>query len=121
MAFAFPPFALIPQVLVKLRVSGGGSDTHRPILATEGVLPGSSRSSAGASSQVGSSSTAARTEIPSASPRAKASCLETLQQFARASEFSSKVTERLGKARRASSLANYQSKWTVYRRWCADT
>ena len=36
------------------------------------------------------------------------------------SGFSLNVAKRLGKARRASSVANYQSKWAVYHKWCAD-
>ena len=43
-----------------------------------------------------------------------------LRRFARASGFSRKVARRLGQARRQSSVANYQSKWLTYRRWCSD-
>ena len=35
-----------------------------------------------------------------------------------ASGFSSRVVRRLGSARRASLIANYQSKWSTYHRWC---
>ena len=38
-AYAFPPFALIPQVLVKLRASRGGSDSDRSIWESEGMVP----------------------------------------------------------------------------------
>ena len=125
MAYMFPPFALIPQVLVKLRASQGAVLTDRIVLASEGVVPRSARSPGRdfsvASTQVGPLALASRSEVSSKSPRAKASCLETLRKFARASGFSSGVAKRLGCARRASSIANYQSKLSVYRRWCADT
>ena len=45
-------------------------------------------------------------------------CLETIQQFARSQEFSSRVVNQLGFARRSSSRAVHQSKWLVYRGWC---
>ena len=38
----------------------------------------------------------------------------------RASGFSRSVARRLGQARRQSSVANYQSKWLTYRRWCSE-
>ena len=47
--------------------------------------------------------------------------METLRRFARASGFSRSVARRLGQARRQSSVANYQSKWLTYRRWCSET
>ena len=65
--------------------------------------------------------TASRSEVSSKSPCAMTSCLETLKQFTRASGFSSGMAKRLGSARQASSIANYQSKWLEYCKWCADT
>ena len=95
-----------------------------PFLAAEGVVPGSFRSPAGTSSsssgQVGFAAPAAHVEVPPKPPRAVASCLATIRRFARASGFSSKVAGRLGCSRRPSSVANYQSKWSLYRHWCAD-
>ena len=77
MAYAFPPFSLILQVLVKLWGSQGVSPTHIPVLASEGLVPRFSRSpgraSSGASTQVGSFASAAHEEVSSAPPRAKAS------------------------------------------------
>ena len=106
-------------------ISRSDPDSDRSILASEGMIPrtapSSSRASSGNSSSLGSSVSASRSEVSSKSPRAKASCLETLKQFARASGFSSGVAKRLGSARRPSSIANYQSKWAVYLRWCMDT
>ena len=64
--------------------AGGVTDSHRPALASEGVIPGSSRSSgrapSGASTQVRSSAAASLEEVSSTPPScAKASCLETPQ------------------------------------------
>ena len=65
---------------------GCGSISDRTVLASEGMVPRSARSpdraSSGASTQVGSVATATRSEVPSKYPHAKASCLETLRQFA---------------------------------------
>ena len=52
------------------------------------------------------------------SPSAQASCLATLQQFTRAAGFSSAVAEQSSLARRPSSLAVYQVRWSIYRGWC---
>ena len=122
----FPTFRLDSSGVGEVAgVARSVSDSHRPFLASEGMVPRTSRSpgraSSGASTQVGSFTSATREEFSSALPCAKASCLETLQQFARVSGFSSMVAKRLGRARRASSVANYQSKWDVHRKWCADT
>ena len=52
------------------------------------------------------------------SPQATASCLETLWRFTRAAGFSSAVAEQFSLARRPSSRAAYQLRWSVYRYWC---
>ena len=49
------------------------------------------------------------------SPSAQASCLETLQRFTRAAGFSSTVAEQSSLARRPSSRAVYQVRWSIYR------
>ena len=46
------------------------------------------------------------------------SCVETIQRFARSQGFSSHVARPASLARRSSSCAGYQAKWTVYRQWC---
>ena len=46
------------------------------------------------------------------------SCVETFQQFTRLQGFSSRVAKQIGFARRPSSCAGYQAKWTIYRHWC---
>ena len=45
-------------------------------------------------------------------------CLETLRRFTRAAGFSSAVAEQSSLARRPSSSAAYQLRWSVYRSWC---
>ena len=64
---------------------------------------------------------AAYSEVPPKPLRISASCLATIQRFTRASGFSAKVVGSLGCSRRPSSAASYQSKWSVYHRWCSDT
>ena len=54
------------------------------------------------------------------SPSAQASCLATLKRFARAAGFSSAVAEQSSLARRPSSRAIYQVRWSIYRSWCHD-
>ena len=106
-------------------VARRGSHSDSVLLASEGVVSRSSRSSPGAPSvssrEVGSAAPASRKKVPPKPPSASASCLATIKQFARASGFSAKVASCLGCSRRPSSVANYQSQWSVYCRWCADT
>ena len=52
------------------------------------------------------------------SPSAQASCLAILQRFTRAAGFSSAVAEQSSLARRPSSRAVYQVRWSIYRGWC---
>ena len=52
------------------------------------------------------------------SPSAQASCLATLQRFTRAAGFSSAVAEQSSLARRPSSCAVYQVRWSIYRGCC---
>ena len=52
------------------------------------------------------------------SPSAQASCLATLQRYTRAAGFSSAIAEQSSLARRLSSRAVYQARWSVYRDWC---
>ena len=54
------------------------------------------------------------------SPSAQASCLATLQRFTRAAGFSSAEAEQSSLARRPSSRAIYQVRWSIYRSWCHD-
>ena len=52
------------------------------------------------------------------SPSAQASCLATLQRFTRAAGFSSAVAEQSSLARRPSSRAVYQVRWSICCAWC---
>ena len=49
---------------------------------------------------------------------AQASCLATLQRFPKAAGFSSAIVEQSSLARRPSSRAVYQVRWSIYHRWC---
>ena len=49
---------------------------------------------------------------------AQASCLATLQRFSKAAGFSSAIAEQSSLARRPSSRAVYQVRWSIYHRWC---
>ena len=51
------------------------------------------------------------------SPSAQASCLATLQRFPRAAGFSA-IAEQSSLARRPSSRAVYQVRWSIYHGWC---
>ena len=52
------------------------------------------------------------------SPSAQASCLATFQRFPRAAGFSSAIAEQSSLARRPSSRAVYQVRWSIYHGWC---
>ena len=102
-------------------LSESGADTHRFILAPASVVSGAADSAPSSSSiSMGSSASATRQDISSKPVHASSSCVETLRRFARASGYFRSVARRLGQARRQSSVANYQSKWLTYRRWCTD-
>ena len=124
-AYAFPPVPIIPRVLTKLRASTGTeltlvaphwaqrpwfSDLLQLSLAPPVVLP--DRQDLLSLALVSSS-------LPG-SPLAQASCLATLQRFTRAAGFSSAVAEQSSLARRPSSRAVYQVRWSIYRSWCHD-
>ena len=105
-------------------LSGSGADTHCSSLAPASVVPvaaGAADSVPSFSSiSLGSSASATCQKIPSEPIHASSSCVETLRRFMGASGFSRSVARRLGQARRQSSVANYQSKWLTYRRWCSE-
>ena len=52
------------------------------------------------------------------SPSAQASCLAPLQRFPSAAGFSSAIAEQSSLARRPSSRAVYQVRWSIYHGWC---
>ena len=110
-AYAFPPVAIIPRVLAKLRASTG---TELTLVALHGPAPLVLRP---APALAGPSSDSAVPSRPptlasvssslSGSPSAQASCLATLQRFTRAAGFSSAVAEQSSLACRPSSRALY--------------
>ena len=107
-AYTFPPVAVIPHVLSPLGpaplVLGPG-----PAFAGSSCVPAvPSRPLALA---------LVSSYLPG-SPSAQASCLATLQRFTRAAGFSSAVAEQSSLARRPSSRAVYQVRWSIYRGWC---
>ena len=86
-AYAFPPIAIIGRVLLKLRV-----DSHRSVLAPEGLVPGHSRTVVRYSHRTTQTKRSAKTTtLPSFSPKsvyASADCVATIKRFARQAGFS---------------------------------
>ena len=103
-------------------IQGSVRNSDNSLLAIQGMVSGPPVPSPGATSttsgSLGPPVPAAREEIPSEAFHASTSCMEVLQRLARASGFSSRVAEQLVRCRGKSSLRLYQSKWSVYRRWC---
>ena len=121
-AYASPPWSLIPTVLKKLRSSSRVLLTiiapywpQRPWfpdlldLVVDGPV---------ALASVKRSLVPATLLSSSGSVRAVASCLETIQRFARARGFSKHVAKQSALTRWASSRGGYQAKWSMYRQWC---
>ena len=102
----------------------GPADDHSSLLAPEAVVSGApgvggGRASGSASGQ-GSVEPASCTSATSGSVKASSSCLETIQRLVRSCGFSSHVAKQTALARRPSSRAGYQVKWSVYRKWCTS-
>ena len=105
-----------------LGISGDGAHPCGSALGSAPLVSGSPPAVAGPS---GHPSRSSRPPAPASisaplpgSPQATASCLETLRQFTRAAGFSSAVVEQSSLARRPSSRAVYQLRWSGYRSWC---
>ena len=96
---------------------GSALDPAPLVLRPAPALAGPSSNSAGSSRPPALASVSS--SLPG-SPSAQASCLETLQRFARAAGFSSAVAEQSSLARHPSSRAVYQVRWSVYRSWCRE-
>ena len=110
-AYAFPPYALIPAVLKKLRSSSGSADDHSSLLAPEAVVSGApgvsgGRASGSASGQ-GSVEPASLSWTASGSVKASSSSLETIQRFVKSCGFSRHVAKQAALARKPSSRAGY--------------
>ena len=89
-------------------------DSDRPVLASKALVSGSAGPSNRPAGNVASSTRSPQPASLSASssraPQASSSCLATLQRFARAVGFSSRVAAQVGLARRSSSRTSYQLK-----------
>ena len=107
------------EVLEELRV-----DSHRSVLASEGMVPGPSgtiiRRSHHTVRSKRSTKTAPLPPLPSKSAYASADCMATIKRFARQAGFSSAVAGQLIFCRRLSTRLNYQARWGTYRKWCRD-
>ena len=97
-------------------------DPDRSLLASTSVISGPSGSGGGSSSGPSAMSRSSQTAplllLLSRGPQAVASCVETIQRFARSAGFSSAVAAQVGLSRRRSSRTNQQLKWWVYSAWC---
>ena len=97
-------------------------DTDCSTLASTPLVSGPSGSGNGLAARPPSLSRSSQTAAPPSSssrgPQAVASCVETIQRFARAAGFSTSVAAQVGLARRLSSHTNYELKWSVYQDWC---
>ena len=107
------------EVFEELRV-----DSHRSVLASEGLVPGPSgtvvRYSHRTTQSKRSSKTAPLPSFSSKSAYASADCVATIKRFARQAGFSSTVAGQLAFCRRKSTRMNYQARWGTYRKWCRD-
>ena len=95
-----------------------------PSLASEGAVPRSSEPLGGSSSRPTHASRSAQTvPCPPSTPEpphATASCVETVERFARHLGLSLRPVQQLSLCRRPSLWELYQHRWEVYRCWCAD-
>ena len=107
------------EVLEELRV-----DSHRSVLASEGMVPVPSgtvvRRSHHTVKSKRSTKTAPLPPLPPKSAYASADCMATIKRFAHQAGFSSTVAGQLVFCRRQSTRLNYQARWGTYRKWCRD-
>ena len=100
------------------------SDSHRPLLASKGMVSRSAGTSVGHSNRTTRTSrSAATTSFPSVSrksPYASSDCMATLERFASQAGFSETVAGQLALCRRNSTRLNYQARWERFRKWCRD-
>ena len=92
-------------------------EAKRMVSRSTGTIAGTSRETA---TQTGSFKSATLSQISLKPVYAKPSCLETLERFAKAAGFSSRVARQLARSRRKSSLESYQSRWSIFRAWCSS-
>ena len=107
------------EVLEELRV-----DSHRSVLASEGLVPGPSgtvvRRFHHTVRSKRSSKTAPLPPVPPEFAYASADCMATIKRFTRQAGFSPAVAGQLIFRRRLSTRLNYQARWGTYRKWCRD-
>ena len=100
------------------------SHSHRPLLASKGMVSRSTGTSIRHSNRTTQTSrSAATTAFPSISrksPNASSDCVVTLKRFARQAGFSETVAGELALCRRTSTRLNYQARWGKFRKWCRD-
>ena len=70
------------------------------------------------SKKEGSTQTAVFPPLPPEPPRASADCVSFVERSACHFGFSKAVVHQLTHCRRRSTRVDYQTKWTVYRKWC---
>ena len=103
-------------------VSGVGAHSDSPLLASTPLVcrpPSPVAGSSGGSAPPPRPPAPASVSLPlPGSPKASASCLETLRRFTRAAGFSSTVAAQASLSSSPSSCKAYQLKWQVYRQWC---
>ena len=100
------------------------SDSHRPLLASKGMVSRSAGTSIRHSNRTTQTSrSAATTPFPSVSrksPYASSDCMATLKRFTSQAGFSETVACQLALCRRKSTRLNYQARWGKFRKWCRD-
>ena len=104
-------------------LQGHPSNTHGSVVAPEEVVPRALEPFGGSSGRPSITCRSQTAPCPSSSPeppRAAASCVETVQQFARYLGLSRGVARQLSLCRRNSSRQLYQHRWECYWCWCTD-
>ena len=105
------------QTVKELSDNSGG-----PLVASEGVVSGSSqpsgRGSEGPSSKERLASTTSKQSSSPRTPHSSSNRLETILRLGRAKSLSGEVTKRVFNSRSKSTNALYQLRWSQYVKWC---
>ena len=100
------------------------NDTSGSMVASAGVVPGSSEAASGcaknSATQTRPPETTNRKATPSKPPHSSVNRLETVLRFGRAKKLSEEVSRYIFKARRPTTNQLYQLRWAVYYRWCKE-
>ena len=101
------------------------SDSHRPLLASKGMVSRSAGTSIRHSNRTTQTSRSAATTafqlVSRKSLYASSDCVATLKRFAGQAGFSETVAGQLAPCRRKSTRLNYQARWGKFRTWCKDS